>query len=564
MSASNSRQKISKKKLIIVSIIVLLTVVVSSVLTVVTKKLSYDNIYEGVYIGKTDVSGMSKDDLKNELSDLFNFSDVYDITISIDGVSDTISTLTLSPALDVEGMVNTAFSYGRQEKGLSRLGEISNLKKNPVYIPYSVTIDEFSLQKVLDRISQGLEITATDNKIEVGDDSITITRGTSGKGYLYEDIKKGLTDCLLNEKKEVSLNLRDIEPEEITVDFIKRHTKKEPTEATYTISDHRLIVTESSSGVTFDEKEVARLLKEEKNSSVIVIPAKVKHPEMTTEMINEKILAHKLGTFSSDFSSSSNDRAHNIELACSKINGYVLAPGEEFSYNDVVGPRTVETGFRVANVYVGNTVQPGIGGGICQVSSTMFNAVVLADLEVTSRRNHTLPVSYVPMGRDATVSYGSVDFKFKNNTSNPIEIHAECVGRKNVITIYGTDEHPEREIKIETQKTGTSAPNVVRKEDPTLLEGEIKVESEGTSGSSYIAYKVVYENGEKVSSDVLCRSTYKGKDRVEIVGTKKGELSPAPTDTPNEDPVPEPTPLPEAPPSSTPEPENSEIGEDNV
>ncbi|MFR8975811.1 MAG: VanW family protein, partial [Eubacteriales bacterium] len=221
----------------------------------------------------------------------------------------------------------------------------------------------------------------------------------------------------------------------------------------------------------------------------------------------------------------------------------------------------VERGFRMANVYVGNTVQPGIGGGICQVSSTMFNAVVYADLDITSRRNHTLPVTYVPMGRDATVSYGSVDFKFKNNYSKPIEIRAECIGRKNVITIYGTNERPNRKIEIETEKTGTTSPKVVRKEDSSMPEGKVKVESAGTNGSSYIAYKVVYENGVKISSDVLCKSTYSGKDRVEIVGTKKASPSPSASSTTTAKPSGDPkqtAPAPSAPPDAEPNSETAQ------
>ena len=273
-----------------------------------------------------------------------------------------------------------------------------------------------------------------------------------------------------------------------------------------------------------------------KDKSVFEVPAKITHPAVSTESLKSTLLADKLGTFSSDFSSSSADRAHNIELACSKIDGYVLSPGEEFSYNEVVGPRTAAHGFRVANVYVGNTVQPGIGGGICQVSSTMFNAVVYADLEITERRNHTLPVSYVPMGRDATVSYGATDFKFKNNYDTPIQVRAECIGRKNVITIYGTARNDNREIKIETAKTGTSSPKVTQKKDDTLPVGTVKVEEAGTNGSSYIAYKVVYENGVEIARDVLCRSVYAGKDRVELIGTMEvPEQTEEPTDPPATD-----------------------------
>ena len=553
MSAQKKvRQKKSKgnkkrlRSLIALSlaIVILLGLIIHTICT-----LTYNKVYEGVYIGNESLAGYTREELAEKIPELLDLSEVYEITMNIGGASEVLSTLALAPALDAEKMTELAFSYGRTKKGIGRLKEIRELKKNNVEIPYILSFDEFELQKSINKISSALGITAVDNTIEIGTDSLTITRGVNGLGIDYKDVKTALTESILNGKREISVSLKDINPEEITVDFIKRHVFEDPLDATYTISNHRLIFTESHPGVKLNEREVKQVIKEHKNSKSFRIPAKIIEPNVSTESLKDSIVGDELGSFSSDYSSSSADRAHNIFLASSKINGYVLAPGEEFSYNDVVGPRTVERGFKTANVYVGNTVQPGIGGGICQVSSTLFNAAVFADLEITERRNHSLPVSYVPMGRDATVSYGAIDFKFKNSTSKPIEIRVTCEGRKNVVSIYGTDENPDREIKFETEKTGTTEPKVVKKEDNTLPEGTVKVESKGTSGSSYITYKVTYDGGVVTSRDVLCKSVYKGQDRVEIIGTMKEEpepmpsASPAPSDNtvPTETPAPTPT-----------------------
>ena len=537
------------------AILAAILLVVLSVTIYTVCRLTYKKVYNGVSIHGIDVAGMTREELRNQLPTAVDVSDVYDITIEIDGAQEIISTLSLSPAPDLDSMINEAFSYGRTKKGLARLGEISDVKKSPVNIPYALVLDEYALQRTLDKLADKLNVRAVDNKIEIGTDSVQVTRGVPGRGIIYDDVKKAVTACMINDETHVSLTLTEINPEEITVDFLKRHTFSEPLDATYTIQDHRLVFTESHVGVKFNEGDVKRAIKNASGYTTFSVPAKIKQPKVSTEDLRASIIGDVLGTFSSDFSSSSNDRAFNIQLACSKIHGYVLAPGEEFSYNDVVGPRTVEAGFRMANVYVGNTVQPGIGGGICQVSSTMFNAAVLADLDITQRLNHTLPVSYVPMGRDATVSYGSIDFKFKNTYPTPIEISAECEGRKNVITIRGINNHPERKIEIVTQRTGTTEPKVVQKKDPELEEGEIKVEEKGTNGSSYIAYKVVYENGTEVSRNILCKSTYKGKDRIEIIGTKKPEPSESPDVSPSPSPSEAPTPTPK--PTKTPAPSPS-------
>lgn len=551
---AKAQQKLRQQRILAVMLAAILLLVLSITIYTVSR-LTYNKVYKGVSIHGTDVSGMTREELRSQLPTAVDVSDVYDITIEIDGATETISTLSLSPAPDLENMINEAFSYGRTKKGLARLGEISDVKKSPVDIPYMLSLDEYALQRTLDKLADKLNVRAVDNKIEIGTDSVHVTRGVPGRGIIYDDVKQAVTACMINDETSVSLSLTEINPEEITVDFLKRHTFSEPLDATYTIQDHRLVFTESHVGVKFNEGDVKRAIKNASGYATFSVPAKITQPKVSTEDLRASIVGDVLGTYSSDFSSSSNDRAFNIQLACSKIHGYVLAPGEEFSYNDVVGPRTAAAGFRMANVYVGNTVQPGIGGGICQVSSTMFNAAVLADLEITERLNHTLPVSYVPMGRDATVSYGSIDFKFKNTYPTPIEISAECEGRKNVITIRGINDRPERKVEIVTQRTGTTEPKVVQKKDPELEEGEIKVEEKGTNGSSYIAYKVVYENGTEVSRNVLCKSTYKGKDRVEIIGTKKPEPSPSPT--PSATPSPSATPTPTPKPTKTPAPSPS-------
>ncbi len=527
--------KLKNKGILAVFICVLVLLV--SFVGFTVKYLTYNKVYQGVYINNVDVSGLTREELVKQIPEIFDMSLSKNITIKASDAEISFESLEVMPALNTEDMADEAFSYGRTKKLFARFSEINNLKKNPVSVDFMLSFDDAALQKKIDLLSQNLEITAVDNKIEYSDDSLIVTRGKAGQGIMFSEIKESLEGCLLGDCSVINAELKYVEPEEITYEYIRRYTVEKPIDADYRIENHRIIFTESQPGVSVKKGDIEAAIKEA-SSNTINIPAKITQPKVSSESLRETLLAHELGRYATDYSSSSADRAYNIKLACEKINGYVLAPGDEFSYNNVVGPRTVERGFRVANVYVGNTVQPGVGGGICQVSSTMYNAVVFADLEVTQRRNHTLPVAYVPNGRDATVSYGGTDFCFKNNTSMPVEIRAITEGGINTIIIVGTDEHPEREIKIATQQTGTSSPKVVIQKDPTLPEGEIKVESAGTNGSSHIAYKIVYENGEEVSRTVLSKSTYAGKDRVEIHGTMVVEPEPSETPAPTESPVP--------------------------
>lgn len=532
----SKNSSIYKRRKIFLAVIICAVVVLITLLGYGIKTLTYDKVYNGVYINNVDVSGLTKDELIQRIPEIFDKRLSKSITLKIDNIEHAFESLVLVPALDTEKISDEAFKYGRTQKLLGRFQEINSLKKNPQNVPFIISLDDSQLQKVVDEATKSLDVTAIPNKIDYGTDCLIITKGQAGNGVLFREVKSAVTDCILNDKDVAYVDFKYIEPEEITYDYVMRYVVTTPVEASYTIENHRIKYTESKPGVSLDKGKLENALKNI-TSDIVEVPAKITQPKMTSEMLKSTILADELGKYSTDYSSSSNDRAYNIKLACEKINGYVLNPGEEFSYNDVVGPRTVERGFRIANVYVGNTVQPGIGGGICQVSSTMYNSVIFADLEITERRNHTLPVTYVPKGRDATVSYGATDFRFKNTTSHPIEIRAIAEGGINTVIILGTDEHPQREIKIETTQTGTSSPKVIIEKDSNLPLGEIKVESAGTTGSSHVSYKVVYENGKQVSRTHLANSTYRGKDRVEIHGTKEPEVAPEGETTPNIEPT---------------------------
>lgn len=147
-------------------------------------------------------------------------------------------------------MADAVMLYGRENNGLSRLKEISALKKNPATVPYILRFDEQALQRVLDRISSTLSITAVDNQIEIDENSLTITRGKAGRGIDYNEFKAAITNALIQGESHISVELKQITPEEITVEYLKRHTSEKPVEATYSITDHKLVITQSSRGKT--------------------------------------------------------------------------------------------------------------------------------------------------------------------------------------------------------------------------------------------------------------------------------------------------------------------------
>lgn len=197
--------------------------------------------------------------------------------------------------------------------------------------------------------------------------------------------------------------------------------------------------TESRVGIDFDVSKAEKLWSDAQQGELVKIPLEVTQPKYTQEQLDGMLFADKLGSQTTSYTSSAAGRANNVELSAKKINGYILAPGETFSYNTAVGKRTAAAGFKEAGAYAGGKVIQEIGGGICQTSSTLYCAALYANLQIVARDEHYFAVGYVPWGLDATVSWGGPEFKFKNNREFPIKIVTKCENRQLTVEIWGTD-----------------------------------------------------------------------------------------------------------------------------
>ncbi len=212
------------------------------------------------------------------------------------------------------------------------------------------------------------------------------------------------------------------------------------------------------------------------------------------------------------------NRTTNVRIACENINGKELQPGEEFSYNDTVGPRTPERGFKDAKIYLAGEIADGIGGGICQVSSTIYMAAIRADMKITERRNHRYTVSYAPEGEDATVSWGHQDFKFVNNTEYPIKLLVTLDGSYVKVTIMGT-KTVNKTVEIKTDRLEYTPYETKTIVDETMAPGTSRVgNASGHSGKKTVSYRLVYVDGELVSKTLENYSTYTKLDVVTYVG----------------------------------------------
>jgi vancomycin resistance protein VanW len=213
----------------------------------------------------------------------------------------------------------------------------------------------------------------------------------------------------------------------------------------------------------------------------------------------------ELGSWQTHYKERGNRRT-NIVTACSKINGAVLMAGELFSYNRVVGPRDEGAGFRLAPVIVKGRMVPGMGGGVCQTSSTLYNAVLRAGLEIVSRRHHAFPVHYVPPGLDATVVYPSIDLQFRNNTGAPIVLLADSSRQRVQVRVLGSKVEGR---KVEILRTGLSswAQKTLTVTQGGLAPGKRVVLDKGHAGHRATVWRVIRDPGqterrERISSDI--------------------------------------------------------------
>lgn len=281
------------------------------------------------------------------------------------------------------------------------------------------------------------------------------------------------------------------------------------------------------------ETVMAALAADEPVPETLELVYQARLPRVTTEMLSP--IDTVLGEFSTSYATSSRNRAGNIETASGVIDGVLVMPGEVFSFNGTVGPRTRAKGYREAPVIVNGEMDTGIGGGICQVSTTLYNAVLLANLGIVARSHHSLPSHYVKTGMDATVSYSAPDFKFRNTMTVPVAIEMQTGGRRLTARVLGQGPRPD--VRIERTNIAALPGRGARTvEDPTLPKGRRVVEKKGRAGIAVTVVRVV-GSGPDAVREVISRDRYPGSTGLVRVGTGP-EKPPAAGTGPGAPPVP--------------------------
>ncbi|MNZ63471.1 Vancomycin B-type resistance protein VanW [compost metagenome] len=260
-----------------------------------------------------------------------------------------------------------------------------------------------------------------------------------------------------------------------------------------------------------------------------VLPVKVIQPELTLEKLMEEGIERKIIEFSTDFRTSAEGRAHNVTVTAEALHNWQLAPDEIFDYSKLIARAEELYEYREAPVILNGKLVPGIGGGICQVSSTLYNAALRAGLTIVERRNHSLPVAYLPIGQDATYAGGAINFRFKNTTGKHLLIRTEVKDRVLTVKLFGTMDDSDR-YEVESVTVKTIDPPVKERISPALSPGQRVTVEAGRAGYVVDTYRTHLRDGKVIAREKVSRDTYKAQPVIIETGAKtgKGEASPAP------------------------------------
>ena len=446
------------------------------------------NIISGVSIKGVDVSNMSKSDAKYQLDNYLSNTLPEEITLKHDDFQTTISLSQIEAKFDTLSACNNAYAVGRQDNIFKNNFYVLSTLFGKVNIEPTVSVDTEQLTKNLQDISTQLPDTVIQSSYYIEDNNLIITSGKEGHVVDISKTISSIKDSISSLScidTPIEISVTTEKPNEIDIDKIHNEIYKEPVDAYYTTEPFAVFPSEN--GVDFKNSidEVKAMIASEKKDEYI-IPIKILYPNVTTNMIGTEAFPDLLSQFSTNYAASNTNRTTNLKLAANKIDGTVLLPGETFSYNKVVGARTIAAGYKEAPIYVQGEVVDGLGGGICQITSTLYNAVVYANLEVTQRTNHQFVPSYVTASRDATVVYGSIDFQFKNNRNYPIKITCSVSGGVANFKIWGLHQDDDYQVEISSYQTGKTS---------TAIYSE--------------AYKILKRDGKVVSTELLSKDTYK-------------------------------------------------------
>lgn len=480
-------RKSSALEIFLIFASIILAIFLICFLTFTFLNIKNTKIISNIFIQTYDVSNLTQEEAIKKINNIITSQIPEELTLKHNDYETSISTKKLNIQFDTTNAVNNAYKVGRTGNLLQNDLTILQTKFQKKQFTLNLTLDIESLKKQLQDISGKLPDKVKESSYYIEGSNLILTKGETGA---VVDVDKTASEIIeqiqnLNVKNNtIEIATEEKSPSALDIDSIHSELYSEAKDAYFTQNPYSIYPSENGVDFAISINDAKAMLQEDKDE--YSIPLKVLYPSVTTNMLGTEAFPNLLSQYSTSYSTRNQKRTTNLRLAANKINGTVLMPGETFSYNKVVGERTIAAGYQEAPIYVSGKVVDGLGGGICQITTTLYNAVVYANLEIVERSNHQFVPSYAPASRDATVVYGSIDFKFKNNRNYPIKILCSVQNGIANFQIYGLKTDNDYEVVISNRVTGTTS-NAIYSE----------------------AYKILKQNGQVVSSTLLSQDVYK-------------------------------------------------------
>jgi len=423
--------------------------------------------------------------------------------------------------LNIRRAVNKAYSFGRLGSAQKKKADQQAALTDGLVVDLSpyLDVDEEAIRSSLAPLEEKFSTTLTQTVYSVdktnNGDILTVILGTPEYELDLNDLYLAILNAYSKNQFALEYTCELVVPDELDLESIHQEYYIAPVDASLDPDTYEVVP--GTDGYGFDIAAAKETIANTPYGQKVEIPFVAIPPEVSTEDMSSLLFRDKLSTYTAT-SSSSYDRDINLDLACKAVNGTILKPGEVFSYNETLGERTPEKGYRPGASYSGGETVITYGGGICQVSSSLYYCVMHADLEVVLREEHGYVSSYVPMGMDATVSWGTLDFQFRNNMDYPIKIEATANRGSVTVSIYGTDER-DYYVEMEYVVTGTEPYQTIYKDYAADNKEGYKDGEEIVSpytGYTAVTYRCKYKKDTKelISRDFEAKSVYGKRDKV--------------------------------------------------
>lgn len=518
-----------KTKVVVLILVIVLLLLVLGFFTLGFMHGKSDKIAKGIVVNSVDVGNMTVEEAKVYFNKQQIALDRKTYLLSYKNREVEIS----GDAIDLEyanDCLQSAYEYGKTGNIFENsLIVLKSLFQTPLHeFNSEVTLNESVLKEKLDVLLEEEKATAVDDLYELSKDKILVTKGHDGVTAKLDSVKSIILENALTPQTDIKVIVETTTQLANRIDFNELYNEVyvERKNASYTAKeDGEAEFVREIIGISFNKEAAENDYLNLADDEVLEIDLIEEAPEITTANLDNVLFADVLATYKTTYNASNVDRSTNLEVAARNINDTILLPGDEFSYNKEVGQRTYANGFKDAHIFAGGKVVDGLGGGICQISSTLYNAILKIDgIEIVERKNHMLYPEYVEPSLDATVVWGSIDFRFKNTRETPIKIKATVKNGVATTTIYGKKSENEPIIELESVIEKTIPYTTVTEYDNTLEEGKSVVTQTPVNGYVSKAYKILKDsNGKEISRTLISSDTYKQTSKIVTVGTKKVE-----------------------------------------